>query len=1218
MGNGPASTWTIAEDNVASEVVSPGMVCSNACAAVAQVPWMTRTTGSTHSSAQRTPCGDTTGGLNHGRSRRGPTGQSHSPRVRMVTTDHEVSDSPRSPPSSSLGKRLHSSRSHQSSVGRNTSKRSPSRTVVKSETSLQEECADIGTQRPRTCADDQSQAMWVSGEMCQSVCGIRDVEVDTRQSVPLPPSTARRGYSTSRSTERTSYSSRSLWPEMCTARAYSSASSPWSQRASVHPSKSSSRFNARRSASVKPVPCANACRTVGPLALEPLSCLCDASDNKDPILVIETAPESCTRQEVSFREKWIDTTSDVIEVEHASEAFERIDDAYIVPSKCRRAEAQMIRNCSPLHNHDVSELVADQTTREEAITLLERPELKRRKKHRELMRQHDHETSFKHTDATAAHWNLPRLIKAVQNLNFEELRMIAMNDRHQLERTDRFKQTALFWACGGPPTESGKMVMLLTRARAKVDIANAFGYTPIMRALCHGQIQAAEHLLQIKARVDTRDHLGGSCLSMAAAAGQSEAVKWLAERETDVFERLLDAEDVDQTRPLHCSARGGHQDICCFLIKMRASVHVEDAAGRTPLLFALARNHTYIAKVMIENKADIKGRLLVHQLILNMAKFQAYKNTTLCGLSAALELKANVDSTDGRRRTPLLVALFHDLPSAVALLALNGANVCTMDEKDRSALFIARETRKVQIVQILFDFGATRRSNIAADKALVRAVFYGNERACNTLIERQANPNVTEISAASSNQRFRGQPEATSDERVDCVAVAKRMGHFQVTRLLDAARDANNAKTTSDQGIAGNEFTDPVRVQCWQEAFASRCNTDSIVQRAILSDDSKHLIETCQVLEDKYLQEDKILLNTGITASLLREHLTFMAQGIPKIALSYLRVLRGQSRAEKMHACHQEVHGWIRQRRHAKNVEGLISLYERFKAPLSTSEATAWEMSFPICAESETMQERYIGAVMRRFAEIVDDMKHEEIVIDSMPSLKRHVSSQYVADEICKKVSGVVQKLNVDVMKTFLCPRCLSSNFGSSAAAAAHAKACTSSIGDHKKQEVIAGRLNLYRCVVLTINHLGTRYERHSDAIKELIAEAKEAQRQSEKRFPEVSCVINCCTEFLRVLHEICTDRHYVCFDFCRQEGPLAKIPEGVIEATRPTLCRLCLEGKVTRTIIHSTADAAAPEHSCTCLCSPCGDGLESQIEMNMFVECPQCRRKANRISSVT
>jgi ankyrin repeat protein len=183
--------------------------------------------------------------------------------------------------------------------------------------------------------------------------------------------------------------------------------------------------------------------------------------------------------------------------------------------------------------------------------------------------------------------------------------------------TNQFGTSALTEAAiiGSP-----SVVDALLEAGADPNTRNPEGETPLMAVARSGNVEAARRLLEARADVNAREDWGGqSALMWAAAQGQPQMVKLLAEHGGDVNARgvirqwerkvITEPRPKDMNKggftPLLYAAREGCVECARHLIAAGADPDLEDPERITPLNMALLNLHFEFAAYMIEAGADV-------------------------------------------------------------------------------------------------------------------------------------------------------------------------------------------------------------------------------------------------------------------------------------------------------------------------------------------------------------------------------------------------------------------------------------------------------------------------------------------------------------------------------------------------------------------------------------------------------------------------------------
>jgi ankyrin repeat protein len=169
---------------------------------------------------------------------------------------------------------------------------------------------------------------------------------------------------------------------------------------------------------------------------------------------------------------------------------------------------------------------------------------------------------------------------------------------------------------------------------------------------------------------------------------------------------VLSACDRPEPQPVELFEAVKHDDVqrAELLLSNGMSANVKDAAGQTPLVWAIDRHNVKMAKLLIEKKADV-----------NLAVKDA---------------------------SPLGLAVFEAQPALVHLLMDNGANINWVSPEDGSSLLdLAAGSGNEETVSILLDAGVDVHAvNHWGMNALFNAVLSGNSRVVETLLKAGCDP----------------------------------------------------------------------------------------------------------------------------------------------------------------------------------------------------------------------------------------------------------------------------------------------------------------------------------------------------------------------------------------------------------------------------------------------------------------------------------------------
>ncbi|MCF8167396.1 MAG: ankyrin repeat domain-containing protein [Rhodoferax sp.] len=151
----------------------------------------------------------------------------------------------------------------------------------------------------------------------------------------------------------------------------------------------------------------------------------------------------------------------------------------------------------------------------------------------------------------------------------------------------------------------------------------------------------------------------------------------------------------------------GDQELMDLFVRAHFNIHILDDQGTPPLLVALKKGYTIVAKILLAAGADVneKDRLGLTPLMLACGKPTAgYKEVA----EALIKKGAHINVRDALGYTPLLLALSGGTVEVAELLIEKGADLSARTRQGDTPLSLARKANYVAIMERLLDKGATQ------------------------------------------------------------------------------------------------------------------------------------------------------------------------------------------------------------------------------------------------------------------------------------------------------------------------------------------------------------------------------------------------------------------------------------------------------------------------------------------------------------------------------
>ena len=294
--------------------------------------------------------------------------------------------------------------------------------------------------------------------------------------------------------------------------------------------------------------------------------------------------------------------------------------------------------------------------------------------------------------------------------------------------------TALHWAAHLNDLET---VDLLLRAGADVDAANDLGVTPLWVAATVGSAAMVAKLLEARGDPNIAPDTGGTPLMIAARQGNVAAVRSL----------LAHGADANAT---------------------------EGAQGQTALMWAVARRHPEVVRVLLDAGADLHARTK-----------SSRRHVLLCCQKSLGKTEGAMWVEQGGF-TPLLFAARHGDAASAALLLAAGAPIDGTAAVGTTPLIVAAEHGFHEVAALLLEKGADPDAAGAGQAALHWAALRGDRELVETLLAHGADPDVRLARGSLLKRDRRAFAFDKFLVRATPFVLAARRSDTEVMRLLAA------------------------------------------------------------------------------------------------------------------------------------------------------------------------------------------------------------------------------------------------------------------------------------------------------------------------------------------------------------------------------------------------------------------------------------------------
>ncbi|OAF13853.1 hypothetical protein AYJ54_43290 [Bradyrhizobium centrolobii] len=233
---------------------------------------------------------------------------------------------------------------------------------------------------------------------------------------------------------------------------------------------------------------------------------------------------------------------------------------------------------------------------------------------------------------------------------------------------------------------------------ASVDARDRFGARPLSHAARNGHLEMIDLLLARGAPINARNLAGATALYFAAERGRVAVAQRLIERGADL--KLTGRSGIS---PVAAAAYAGSDAIVEMLLAHGADERAPDETGKPPIVYAAARAKLDIVKRLLARNIEVNARY-ANDLTLLMwavgADEKVAEADALKVVAHLLDVGAHIDDRDSRGRTALMIAAEGGRAEIVNLLLARGADASLKDNAgnraaDLTTVSLLRERLKV-------------------------------------------------------------------------------------------------------------------------------------------------------------------------------------------------------------------------------------------------------------------------------------------------------------------------------------------------------------------------------------------------------------------------------------------------------------------------------------------------------------------------------------------
>ncbi|KAH8126986.1 hypothetical protein FP744_10007711 [Trichoderma asperellum] len=233
------------------------------------------------------------------------------------------------------------------------------------------------------------------------------------------------------------------------------------------------------------------------------------------------------------------------------------------------------------------------------------------------------------------------------------------------------------------------------------------GWTPLHHACFFGNEKMVKMLLKYKAPIEIAGKDGITPMHCAVQSGKAEIVQELIQetgRRYKKHSRKIERHvDRNKRHPIHWAAVEGNVKMVRL---MKGDIRLKDRFGWTPLHLAAIYDHKKLLRYITEdhaetiNTCDNELRTPLHL---------AVKGELIDAVQILIQAGARINTVAKNGSTPLHVAVKHKQKEILKMLLKHGTNKNVMDKEGRTPLYLSVEDGDIETINLLIKGGASEK-----------------------------------------------------------------------------------------------------------------------------------------------------------------------------------------------------------------------------------------------------------------------------------------------------------------------------------------------------------------------------------------------------------------------------------------------------------------------------------------------------------------------------